>query len=96
VLNHPAGGIGFGGEGLFVALFCQQGGLKLSEGLGSAVVVIGFQLLSQLADSGGELLGSMPSCQSEPERCSEQDGPEAWGRDGERCAAGAVRTAMGW
>jgi len=29
----------------------------LGEGLGAAVVVIGFELFSQLADGGGELLG---------------------------------------
>jgi hypothetical protein len=39
---------------------------------------------------------SMPSCQSEPERCREQDGPAVCGRDGVKGAAGAVRTAMGW
>jgi hypothetical protein len=40
-----------------VALFCQQGGLQLGEGLGALLGVIRFQLLSQLADGGGELLG---------------------------------------
>jgi hypothetical protein len=57
VLDHPAGGIGFGGEGLLVAFLCKQGSLQLSEGLSAAVVVIGFELFSQLADGGGELLG---------------------------------------
>ncbi len=44
-------------EGGLVALFCKQGSLQLSEGLGAAVVVIGFELFSKLADGGGELLG---------------------------------------
>ena len=57
VLDHPAGGIGLGSEGLLVAFFCEQGGFQLSEGLGACVFVIGFQLLGQLADGGGELLG---------------------------------------
>ncbi|MFM9102186.1 MAG: siphovirus Gp157 family protein, partial [Cyanobium sp.] len=34
-----------------IALLGQQGGLQLSEGLGAAVVVICFQLLSELADA---------------------------------------------
>jgi hypothetical protein len=63
VLDHPAGGnrcaeafrYGLGGEGLLVAFVREQGSLQLSEGIGSAVV--GFQLLSKLADGGGELLG---------------------------------------
>jgi hypothetical protein len=43
----------------------------------------------------------MPSCQSEPERCSEQAGPEAEGSAmGTGASTGAtgmgVRTAMGW
>jgi hypothetical protein len=29
VLDHPAGGIGLGGEGLFVALLGKQGSLQL-------------------------------------------------------------------
>jgi len=57
VLNHPAGGIGLGRQVGLVALFCKQGSLQLAEGLGAGVVVVGFQLLGQLADSGGELLG---------------------------------------
>jgi hypothetical protein len=57
VLDHPAGGISLGGEGLLVALFGQQGSFQLSKGLGTGVVVIGFQLLSELTDGGGELLG---------------------------------------
>ena len=39
---------------------------------------------------------SIPSCQREPERWRVQDGPAAWGRAGEKGAAGAVRTAMEW
>jgi hypothetical protein len=54
---HPAGGIGLRGESLLVAFFREQGSLQLGEGLGAAVVVIGFQLLSELADGGGEHLG---------------------------------------
>ncbi len=57
VLDHPAGGIGLGGEGLLVAFLGQQGSLQFGEGLGAAVVVVGFQLLGQLADGSGELLG---------------------------------------
>jgi hypothetical protein len=65
VLDHPAGGnrcaeafrYGFGGEGFLVALFCQEGSFQLSEGQGPLFGVIGFQLLGQLADGGGELLG---------------------------------------
>jgi len=57
VLYHPAGGIGLGGEGLLVAFFCKQGSLHLDEGLSTGIVVVGFQLLSELADGGGELLG---------------------------------------
>ena len=57
VLDHPAGGIGFGGEGLLVALLGQQGRLQLSQGQSALFRVIGFQLLSQLADGGGELPG---------------------------------------
>ena len=57
VLDHPAGGIGLGRGGLLVAFLGQQGSLQLGEGLGTLVVVIGFQLLGQLADGGGELLG---------------------------------------
>jgi hypothetical protein len=57
VLDHPAGGIGLGGEGLLVAFFRQQGSLELAEGLGAGGLVIGFQLLSELADGGGQLLG---------------------------------------
>jgi hypothetical protein len=45
MLDHPAGGIGFGGEGLLIALFCQQGGLQLGEGQGPLLGVFGFQLL---------------------------------------------------
>jgi hypothetical protein len=65
VLDHPAGGnrcaeafrYGLGREGLLVAFLCKKGSLQLSEGLGAAVVVIGFQLLGELADGGGELQG---------------------------------------
>ena len=57
MLDHPAGGIGLGRKGLLVALLGQQGSLKLAEGLGADVFVFGFQLLSKLADSSGELLG---------------------------------------
>ena len=57
MLDYPAGGIGLGGEGRLVALFCQQGGLKLGEGQGAQLGVIRFQLFGQLADGGGELLG---------------------------------------
>ncbi|MFM9102578.1 MAG: hypothetical protein ACKOPS_15125, partial [Cyanobium sp.] len=65
VLNHPAGGnrcaeafrYGLGCKGSLVAFLGQQGGLQLGEGLGAAVLVVGFQLLSELADGGGELLG---------------------------------------
>jgi hypothetical protein len=53
VLDHPAGGIGLGGQGRLVAFLGQQGGLQVSEGLRSGVVVIGLQLLGQLADGGG-------------------------------------------
>jgi len=74
VLDHPAGGIGLGGEGLLVAFFRQQGSLQLGEGLGAAVVVIGFQLLGELTDGGGELLGLDAQL---PERAGEQDGPAA-------------------
>ncbi len=41
MLNHPAGGISLGGKGLLVAFLCKEGSLKLAEGLGAAVVVIG-------------------------------------------------------
>jgi hypothetical protein len=57
VLDHPAGGISLGGEGLLVALFRKEGSLQLGEGLGAGVVVIGFELFGQLANGGGELLG---------------------------------------
>jgi hypothetical protein len=57
VLDHPAGGICFGRQGGFVALFCQKCGLQLSQGQSALLGVISFQLLGQLADSGGELLG---------------------------------------
>ena len=43
VLDHPAGGIGLGGQGRLVAFLGQQGGLQVSEGLRSGVVVIGFE-----------------------------------------------------
>ena len=95
--DHPAGGkrcaeafrYGLGGEGLLVALFGQQGSFQLSEGLGMGIVVIGFQLLSELADGGGELWASMPSCQREADlpgapcgamRWRVQAGPAALGR----------------
>jgi len=32
MLDHPAGGIGLGGEGGLVALLGQQGSLELAEG----------------------------------------------------------------
>jgi hypothetical protein len=57
VLDHPAGGISLGGQGLLVALFGQQGGFKFAEGLGAGFVVIGLQLLGEQTDGGGELLG---------------------------------------
>jgi len=57
VLDHPVGGIGLGRQGGLDALFCKQGSLELAEGLGAAVVVIGFQLLGELADGSGEILG---------------------------------------
>jgi hypothetical protein len=57
VLNHPAGGIGLGGQGRFVAFLGQQGGLQLGKGLGAGGVVIRLQLLGKKTDGGGELLG---------------------------------------
>jgi hypothetical protein len=48
VLDHPAGG-----NRCAEAFRYGLGG----EGLGAGVFVVGFQLLGQLADSGGELLG---------------------------------------
>jgi len=57
VLDHPAGGIGLGGQGLLVVFLGEEGGLQFGEGLGAGVVVIGIQLLGELADGGGELLG---------------------------------------
>ncbi len=57
MLDHPTGGVGIGCQGLLVALLGQQGGLQLGEVLGAGVVVIGFQLFGEQADSGGELLG---------------------------------------
>jgi hypothetical protein len=57
VLDHPAGGIGVGGQGLLVAFLGQQGGLQFDEGIGAGVVVIGLQLLGEQTDGGGELLG---------------------------------------
>ena len=38
----------------------KEGGLQLGEGLGAGIVVIGFQLLGELADGGGEFLGLDP------------------------------------
>ena len=60
VLDHPAGGIGLGSKRCLVALFCQEGSFQLSEGQGPLFGVIGFQLLGQLADGGGEFLGLDP------------------------------------
>jgi len=57
VLDHPAGGVGLGGEGRLVAFFCQQGGFQLCQCLGAGILVIGLQLLGELADGGGEFLG---------------------------------------
>jgi hypothetical protein len=57
MLDHPTGGIGFGSKSCLVPLFCQEGSFQLSEGKGPLFGVIGFQLLGQLADGGGELLG---------------------------------------
>jgi len=56
VLDHPAGGIGFGSQGGLVVFLGKEGGLQFGEGLGAGVVV-GFQLFGQLANGGGELLG---------------------------------------
>jgi hypothetical protein len=94
VLDHPAGGIGFGGQGGFVVFLGEEGGFKLGEGLGAGVVV-GFQLFGQLANGRGEFLGLDTQL---PEGTGALQGagrPAAWGRDGERGAAGAVRTDMG-
>jgi hypothetical protein len=57
VLDHPAGGIGLGRQGDLVAFLCQQGGLQLGEGQGALLGIIGLQLLGELADGSGELLG---------------------------------------
>ena len=57
MLDHPAGGVSFGRQGSLIALLSEQGRLQLREDLGAAVVVIGLELLGQLADRGGELLG---------------------------------------
>jgi hypothetical protein len=55
VLDHPAGGIGLGGQGRLVAFISKQGGLQLGERLGAGVFVVGFQLLGQLAERSGSL-----------------------------------------
>ena len=57
VLDHPAGGVSLGRQGSLIALLSEQGRLQLSEDLGAADVVIGLELLGQLADRGGEFLG---------------------------------------
>ena len=57
VFDHPAGGIGLGGQGGLVALFCKEGGLQLDQGLLAIIWFIAFEALGQQADGGGELLG---------------------------------------
>ena len=57
VLDHPAGGIGLGGQCRLVAFLGQQGSLQLGQGLGADLGVVALQLLGQLANGGGELLG---------------------------------------
>jgi hypothetical protein len=44
-------------EGLLIALFCQKCGLQLGKGQSAPLRIITFQLLGELADGGGELLG---------------------------------------
>ena len=92
VLDHPAGGIGLGGDGRLVAFISQQGGFQFGKGLGAAVVVIG-QLLGQLANDGGELLGLDAQAARESRSAgSSRRGrmprvlPQAWSRDGTAAA----------
>ncbi len=94
MLDHPAGGVGLGGEGRLVAFF-EQGGFDLCQCLGAGILVIGLQLLSELADGGGELLDLDAQL---PKGTSEQTGPVGSGgaasRGEERSIGTGVRTGM--
>jgi hypothetical protein len=57
VLDHPAGGIGLGGDGGLVALIGEQSGLEFVEGQLAFIGIVGFQPLGQLGNGSGELLG---------------------------------------
>jgi hypothetical protein len=57
VLDHPAGGIGLGGDGGLVGFIGEQCGFQFAEGELAFIRVVGFQPLGQLGDGGGELLG---------------------------------------
>ena len=57
VLDHSAGGICLGGEGLLVALFQEQGGFEVLDQCGAGGLVDAVELISQKGDGCGDLLG---------------------------------------
>jgi hypothetical protein len=84
VLDYPAGGIGLGSQGCFVAFISEQDGLQLRDGLLTFFWLLAFKALGEKANGVGELLGfdaQLPEGTGALERASRTRGDDirGWG-----------------